>query len=226
MGYDLHVYTNENGGENSLEELAGFAKKLGLKGLGIARLHTEKKQEFPDTGIDLVDVAVIKADNGIDEIARRIRNKAEIIAVYGGKYLVNRQACESRYVDILLHPELNRNDSGLDHISVRAAAENRTAIEVNFRQILEAYKRGRANILNHMKRNMMLCKKFNTDVVATSSSLSKWNMRSARELAAIAYLLGLDLGHAIDTTTIIPEEIVRINREKLAGKRWEGVTIE
>ncbi|MFH0836607.1 MAG: RNase P subunit p30 family protein [Candidatus Aenigmatarchaeota archaeon] len=226
MAYDLHVYTSRTIGENSLDEMISFAKKLGLKGLGIARLHTDKKQEFPETDIDLVDVVVIKAENGIDEIARRIRTKAEIIAVYGGKYLVNRQACESRYVDILLHPSLNRNDSGLDHVCVRAAADNRTAIEINFRQILEAYKKGRSSILTHMKRNIMLCKKFNTDVITTSSSLSKWNMRSARELASVAYLLGLDLGHAIDTSTIIPEEIVRINREKLAGKRWEGVIIE
>ena len=111
-------------------------------------------------------------------------------------------------------------------VCARAAAENKTAIEINFRQILEAYKRSRSNMLTHMKRNIMLCKKFNADVITTSASLSKWNMRSARELAAIAYLLGLDLGNAIDTTTIIPEELVRTNREKLAGKRIEGVVIE
>ncbi len=224
--YDLHVYTGRNIGENSLDEMIAFAKKLGLGGLGIVRFHTEEKAAFPSADIDLVDVILIKADGGIDEIARRMRNKAEIVAVYGGSYDVNRQACESKYVDILYHPELNRLDSGLDHICARAAQENRTAIEINFREILESYKRGRARVLNFMKRNIMLCKKYGTDVITTSSAMSKWNMRSGRELSSAAYLLGLDLGNAIDTTTRIPEELVRMNREKLSGRMWEGVHIE
>ena len=224
--YDLHVYTNRSNGENSVDEMIAFAKKLGLGGLGIARFHTQERLDFPKTDIDLVDVVLIKAGNDIDDIAREVRDKAEVIAVYGGNYDVNRQACESKYVDVLFHPELNRLDNGLDHICVRAAQENKTAIEINFREILESYEKGRARILGFMKRNIMLCKKYGANVITTSSALSKWNMRSARELASIAYLLGMDLGHAIGTTSTIPEELVRNNREKLAGKRWEGVYIE
>ena len=219
--YDLHVYTNQNIGENSLNDIMIFAKKLGLTGIGVVRYHTEKKPVFPKSDIDLVDVVLIKADREIDEIARNVRD-ADIVAVYGGKYEVNRQACESRHVDVLFHPEIGRHDSGLDHICTRAAQENNTVIEINAREIIESYKKGRAKILNSMKRNVMLCRKYNANVITTSSALSKWNMRSARELASIAYLLGLDLGYAIETTTAIPEELVMVNRQKIAGKRIEG----
>ncbi len=224
--YDLHVYTNHTIGENSLEEMAAFAKRLGFSGIGVIRFHTEPKKELPKADIDLVDVVLIKADKNIEEIAANIRKEAEIIAVYGGNYEINRQACESKYVDILFHPEFGRKDSGLDHICARAASENKTAIEINAREIIESYKKGRTRVLLSMKRNIMLCKKYGASIVTASSALSKWNMRSGRELASIAYLLGLDLGNAIDTVSRIPEEIVKINREKLMQKRFEGVREE
>lgn len=226
MTYDLHLYTNHTIGENSLEEMAAFAKRLGFSGIGVVRFHTEQKKNFPDVGIDLVDVVLIKTDRNIEEIAANIRKESEIIAVYGGNYDINRQACESKYVDILFHPEFGRNDSGLDHVCARAATENKTAIEINTREIVESYKKGRTRVLLSMKRNVMLCKKYNTNIITTSSALSKWNMRTARELASISYLLGLDLGNAIDTVSRIPEELVRVNREKLMQKRFEGVREE
>ncbi|MBI4895835.1 MAG: hypothetical protein HY831_05060 [Candidatus Aenigmarchaeota archaeon] len=224
--YDLHVYTSHTIGENSLEEMASFAKRLGFLGIGVVRFHTDPKKELPKTDIDLVDVVLIKADKNIEEIASSIRKEAEIIAVYGGNYEINRQACESKYVDILFHPEFGRNDSGLDHICARAAHDSNTAIEINVREIIESYKKGRTRVLLSMKRNIMLCKKYGTNIITTSSALSKWNMRSGRELASISYLLGLELGNAIDTVGKIPEEIVKINREKLMQKRFEGVIEE
>ena len=50
-------------------------------------------------------------------------------------------------------------------------------------------------------------------------------MRGGRELAAISHLLGMELGKAIDAASAVPEEIIRINREKLSGKRYEGVSV-
>ena len=76
-----------------------------------------------------------------------------------------------------------------------------------------------------MKKNIKLAKKYETRIVTTSGAVSKWGMRSGRELAAFAYLLGLELGESIATTSTVPEDVVRVNREKLAGNRFEGVSI-
>ncbi len=145
--------------------------------------------------------------------------------VHGGDYEVNRAACENPLVDVLCHPELGRKDSGLDHVCLNAAAENRVAIEINFREILESYKRKRVYILSGMKKNVRLARKYGVKVATASGAVGRYGLRSGRELAAITHILGLELGDAINSVSAVPEEIIRINREKLAGNRWEGVSI-
>ncbi len=226
--YDLHVHTSLSIGENSVEEMAHMAKTLGLAGIGIVRYANGHLPELPEVdGIDLVSSVMIKAKVGeLNALIEKNRNRAEVLLVHGGDYDVNRAACENSAVDVLCHPELGRKDSGLDHICVRAAHDNNVAIEVNFREVLESYKRNRVYILSSLKKNIDLCSKYETPVVISSSAVTKWGLRSGRELSSIAHLLGLELGKSIDATSVLPENIVKINREKLSGHRYEGVVIK
>lgn len=224
--YDLHVHTMLSIGENSVEEMAAMAKKLGLAGIGIVRYSN---QELPDVeGIELISSIMLKPPKAADlaGAAEKMRNKAEVLMVHGGDYDINRAACENPMIDVLCHPELGRKDSGLDHICVRAAHDNNVAIEINFREVLESYKRNRVYVLSSMKKNIDLCRKYETKIVTSSSAVTKWGLRSGRELSAIANLLGLELGKSIETTSAVPENIVKTNREKLSGKRFEGVRVE
>ncbi len=225
--YDLHVHTNLSIGENTIDEMVDFAKRLGLSGIGIVRYHPAQEEVVKRDDFDLVDVIMLKASKP-DELSvmiKKARKHAEIIIVHGGDFDVNRAACEDPMVDILCHPELNRRDSGLDHICVKAAAENDVAIEVNFREIAESFKLHRVRVLAAIRKNIDLCKRFNAPVVTSSSAVNRWGLRSGRELASVAHVLGLDLTKAIDTTSIVPENIVLRNREKLQNKRWEGARI-
>ena len=226
--YDLHVHTALSIGENSVDEIIEMAKRLGLSGLGIVRYYVGRIEKIPESkDIDLVSVIIIKPDSKeeLDALAKKIRNRVEVLMVHGGDYDINRAACENSMIDILCHPELGRRDSGLDHICVKAAQENDVAIEINFRETLESYKRQRVYILSSMMKNIKLCNKYNANVITTSGTVTKWGMRGGRELAAITHLLGLDLGKAISSVSTIPIEIVKKNREKLANKRWEGVKV-
>jgi ribonuclease P/MRP protein subunit RPP1 len=226
--YDLHVHTTLSIGENSVDEVIDMARKLGLSGLGIVRYYTGRIEKMPEKkDIDLVSAVIIKPDSKeeLDATAKKIRNKVEVLMVHGGNYDVNRAACENSMVDVLCHPELGRRDSGLDHICVKAAQENNVAIEINFREILESYKRQRIYVISSMMKNIKLCRKYNTNVITTSGAITKWGMRGGRELAAITHLLGLDLGDAISSLSTLPMEITGKNREKLANKRWEGVKV-
>src|SRR3989344_6525930 len=224
--YDLDVHTSLSIGENTLEERADMAKRLGLAGIGVVRYYAGGHAALPEIdGIDIVNCLMIKAarTDELNSFVDKARPRADVLLVHGGNYDVNRAACENSAVDVLCHAELGRKDSGLDHVCVRAAHDNNVAIEVNFREVLESYKRNRIYVLSSLKKNIELCKKYDVKIVTTSSAVTKWGMRSGRELASIAHLLGLDLGKAIETTTTIPEQIIRENREKLAGKRYEGV---
>ncbi len=229
MFYDLHVHTNLSIGENSIEEIVAFAKQLGINSIGVARyFNGTKLEKLPRIeGIDIVNSIIIKPNDTeeLKALAKKARSKAEVLMVHGGDYDVNRASCENPLVDVLCHPELGRKDSGLDHICVKAANENNVAIEINFREILESYKRKKAHVLSLMERNVKLCSKYNARVVTNSGAVTKWGLRGGRELAAVTNLLGMDLGAAIESVSTIPEDIIRTNREKLAGKRWKGVSI-
>ncbi|MBS3051319.1 MAG: hypothetical protein J4400_04165 [Candidatus Aenigmarchaeota archaeon] len=226
MNYDLHVHTTLSIGENSVEDMVGMGKRLGLSGIGLVQYFPSVSELPQFEGIDLISSVMIKPARleEVGKLADRARDRAEVLMVHGGDYDVNRAACENSMIDVLCHPELGRKDSGLDHICVRAAHDNNVAIELNFREVLESYKRNRIYILSAMKKNIELCKKYDAKIIVSSSAVTKWGMRSGRELASIAHLLGLDLGRAIETTSTIPEQMVRENREKLAGKRYEGVS--
>ncbi len=226
--YDLDVHTSLSIGENPIEEMALVAKRLGFSGIGVVRYYTGHLDELPKVdGIDVINSVMIKAGKAeeLNGLAEKVRNKSEILMVHGGDYDVNRAACENSLIDVLCHPELGRKDSGLDHICARAAHDNDVAIEINFRELLESYKKNRVYVLSSMKKNIELCKKYETRIVTSSSAVTKWGLRSGRELASIAHLLGLELGMAIETTSTVPEAIVKANREKLSGKRFEGVRI-
>jgi RNase P/RNase MRP subunit p30 len=225
--YDLHVHSSLTIGENTVEEMALMASKLGLTGIGIVR-YSQDVIELPKVeGMDIISCIEIKPKSleDMDKEIKRVRDKAEILIISGGDYDINRASCENPMVDIIAHPELGRKDSGLDHICAKAAQENNVAIELNFKSLLESYKKKRSNVLSSMKKNVKLCNKYGAKIMVVSGAISQWGMRSAREMAALAKILGMDLGNAILTTSMIPDEMVRTNREKLSGKRIEGARI-
>lgn len=229
MFYDLHVHTALSIGSDAVEDTAGFAKQLGLAGIGVVQYFGSRLEDLPAAeGIDIVRVLMLKPRDAseLEKLALRSRKKCEILAVHGGDYEINRAACENSMIDMLAHPELGRKDSGLDHITMKAAADNGVAIEINFREILETSRRMRIYMLSGMRKNIGLAGKYGAPVVVASGAVTKWGLRGGRELAAVAHLLGMDLGDAIKCASDVPKSMVERNREKLADKKWEGVEIE
>ena len=214
--YDLHVEVADAVSAVKHAKLLGFS--------GIALMNAEQKSGNED--IFSIISAVMIRPKSVEELKRELekfRPKAEIIAVHGGIYDVNRAACEDPRVDLLCHPERGRSDSGLDHICAKAAAENNVAIEINFSDLLNS--RSRPKQIYFMQRNIYLCSKYGAKLITTSGASEIWEMRAPRELASIASVLGLDIGVAIDSVSSIPEEKININREKLSGSRVGGVKI-
>ncbi len=225
MFYDLHVHTAASIGENKLEEMADMAKRIGLDGIAVVSYFPDVAEFEKIEGIDIVNAVMLKPANvqEFEKLISKARPKAELLYVHGGNYDVNRAACESSAVDMLCHPELGRKDSGIDHIVMKAAADNKVAIEVNFREILESHGRNRTNILSSMRTNVMLASKYEAKIVATSGAVNIWGMRAGRELAAFLNLMGMDLGESLDAMSNVSKQMIAENRERLAGKRREGV---
>ena len=73
---------------------------------------------------------------------------------------------------------------------------------------------------------LLLHDEFNVPIVVSSGVAEERFMRFPRDMASLAYMVGLDEASALDAVSTIPEAIVKRNREKLS-KRFvaPGITI-
>jgi ribonuclease P/MRP protein subunit RPP1 len=158
------------------------------------------------------------------KIAKNMRKKVEVLLVHGGNLEINRAACETPEVDILTHPELGRNDAGLDYVAAKLARENKVAIEFNFRSLLLSYKKSRADIFSRMLENAKLVRKAKAPFIITSGAVEPYDLRSPYELMAFGKALGLN---PKESKNGLSERILKENRKRLGGK-WvmPGVEIE
>lgn len=153
-----------------------------------------------------VNTVFLEADNW-GELKRKIRENredADVLAFRGGDEELNRNACESSKLDILLHPEKNRKDSGLNHVMAEAAAENSVAIGLDFTQLKNSGKK-RMHLLAHWRKNLKLCEKYDTSYLVTTGAEKKHQLRGPRELKALIDSIGYSGRKAVSET---PEGIL------------------
>jgi len=224
---DLHVHSAFSGGTSSLEQLASTAKELGYTGICFAeyfqnesqlkKLKEEVAKVSQKVGIEIYLGFEARNPKELYNLVER-RRMFDILLVQGGDLKMNRLACETPQVDILTHPENNRNDSGLNQVLVKFAAENNVAIEVNFREILLASKRTRNMIMRHMSQNVRIAKKFHAPMILCSGGISHFELRDPQIMISMANQLGLELNEAKDSISKIPENIIKQSKERKSDK--------
>lgn len=227
MNYDLHIHSAFSEGESSLEELASTAKALGYKGICFAeyyegknqikKLQAEIKKVKQKIGIEIFLGFEARSVKEL-KFLEKIRRNFDILLARGGDLELNRIACETPEVDILTHPEYERLDSGLDHVSVKLAVKNRVAIEVNFREILISSKATRSKILANIQNNIKLAKKFKAPIILCSGALSHFELKDPNVIVSFATQLGLELKESKDAITKIPESIIKQAKERKSEK--------
>ncbi len=226
MTYDYHCHFE------NLEEGVRIAESLGLSGI-CATINWTKQKDFEEfkeriSGLKTrIDVAVAVELDGkagrVRDLAKFLRKHVDIISVHGGDSAVNRIAIETPEVDILIHPEFKREDSGFDHVMAKLSKKNNVAIEFSFSDLIYTYKKDRASILSKLLENAKLVKKFGSPFVLTSGAFNEWNLRSGSELLSFGRVLGFNdkqIKHSLS------DWIIKENRKKLGkGFVMPGVEI-
>lgn len=211
--YDLNIQPDNL---EELDEIVETAKRLGYSGIGLVEKYANldsfrKIQEKAKLTkeIRIIPGILVEAD-GVKEFKRAVlkaKKYSNFIVVSGGEYKINRAASEDTRVSILSHPEYKRSDSGIDHVIAKFAAENRVAIEMNFHEIMETFRKIRSFVLGHMRLNLELAKKYGAPVIITSGARCRWDMRDPRELAAIGQVLGMSLEESMCSVSETPKNI-------------------
>ncbi len=194
------------------------------------RNTSDKMKEFAEelgwskTNCEFTTVFLEADDWG--ELKRKIGDKredADVLVFKGGDEELNRKAVSDTRVDILLHPEHGRKDSGIDHVVAEEAAENKVAIGFDLQQLVTGSKQ-KSHILKHWRRNLKLCEKYGTPYVITTGASDRYELRAPRDLKSIIDSLGHKGSKAVSKH---PKNILeRAKKAKDGGVVRPGVEVE
>lgn len=141
------------------------------------------------------------------------REEADVLVFRGGDEGLNRKAAGDSRVDVILHPEKGRKDSGIDHVVAKEAAENRVAIGFDFQQLMRDNK-AQTHVLSSWRRNLKLCEKYDTPYIITTGTTEKYGLRAPRDLESIIDSLGYSGRRAVsEYPGKILERSDRVNEE-------------
>ena len=222
--YEPNVHSLPEGSD-SASRMALAAKKLGYSGIIISN-HTSSGRPFGLDAVGLVtgiEVAIGSEITATDQRslharAASLRERADFIAVHGGDEKINRAACEDPNVDLLAHPYWGR--AGIGVAAARAARDNQVAIALDLSPMIRLRGAGRVRWMEAVKRDMGVIEKFDLDIMITTGSRSHLDLRSPRDLVAMAGLLGLERDRAVEALAL-PKTILDLNR-----RRWTSVGVE
>jgi ribonuclease P/MRP protein subunit RPP1 len=212
-------------GSDSASRLAFAAKRLGYDGIIISnhscfidifrpRAAFEIKSIDVNFGIEIVGTNPKALRNWIS----KMRSRYAFIAIHGGSENINRAACEHPEVDVLLHPEEGRRV--LSIAAARAAEHNQVAIGFDLSPLIRLRGITRARWIELIKRNIILARKFDLQIMITTGPKSHFDMRTPQELGALAEITGFESSE-IEAALNLPGKILELNK-----KIWLSTGVE
>jgi RNase P/RNase MRP subunit p30 len=171
-------------------------------------------------GLDFVVRADFKPRNQEDlmRFLRKFRRKAEVICIVCDDKEIARSAAKDHRVDLLNFPSLDYHKRFFDRAEAELAFSNQTALEIDVKSLLILEGPPRVRLLSCLRREVALAKEFHVPIVLSSGVSEERLMRMPRDLASLAYLLGLSESEALDAVSTNPTRVVAANREKLSQR--------
>jgi len=173
-----------------------------------------------EAGIDFASRVDLRprAPNELIHQLRRLRRKFEVVCVSCENKAVARQAAKDRRVDLLNFPLLDFRRRFFDRAEAELASNSLAALEVDIKPLLVLHGPLRVRLLSSLRREVAIAKEFHVPVVVSSGVGRELLLRKPREMAALAFLFGLDETSALEAVSQSANAIFKRNREKLSAK--------
>lgn len=136
------------------------------------------------------------------------------VVVQGSSEEVIRLASEDPNVDLLVHPCDSRRPLGI--ATARAARQNQVSIGFDLYPFIHLRGSSRARWMQALLHNLELVRKFHIRPAITAGALSHLDLRSPRELMALAEVAGFEPDEAAAALQW-PEWLLKQNRRMWAG---------
>ena len=211
-------------GSASASRLALTAKRLGYPGIIICNQEPHKLFR-PEAiqfikGIEVAIGAEVMAQNAkaLKSRISALRSRYPFLVVRGTTDEIIRVASEDPNVDVLLHPCDGRRPLGI--ATARAARLNQVAIGFDLSPMLHLCGSPRARWLEALRRNLLFSRKFDLSPVITIGARSHLDLRSPRDLIALAEVAGFEPDEAKKALSL-PGKLLDLNRRK-----WQSPGVE
>ncbi len=187
--YDFYVHP----APDSIAQLTFEAKRYGYSGVAITNSQINPDEAEKPNGFSIYSAVEIscKPSKLRDEIKKHNR-KREIIIAKGADEEFNRAVVETEGIDILLQP------SKFNNVLAQAAQDNSVAIGFNAGSIIHTRDEARVRELTVMRANLKHARKFGLQIILTGDYYSIYDLRSPREIAALASLFGMTAKEAVN----------------------------
>ena len=127
-------------------------------------------------------------------------------------------ASEDSHVDLLFPPCDIRHPLGI--AAARSAAQNKVAIGFDLSAMIYLRGQARSRWMEGLRHNLDLVRKFNLRPAITAGAASHLDLRSPRELMALAQVAGFEADEAAEALRL-PGRLLQLN-----GRRWAGPGVE
>lgn len=207
-------------GSSSASRMALAARSLGWGGIVILSRDPEvifmPEAAHKVRGIEVAIGAEAQAagSRALKSRIGSLYSRYPFVAVLGSSEEVIRMASEDPRVDLLLHPCDVRHPLGI--AAARAAAQNQVAIGFDLSPLIHLRGHNRARWMEALHHNLELVRKFHIRPVITAGAASHLDLRSPRELMALAGVAGFEPDEAKEALRL-PGRLLELNRRNWAG---------
>jgi ribonuclease P/MRP protein subunit RPP1 len=223
---DLHLRANFKD-QQATQGIISRAARLGYSQIAFGSTSKLNEEEYAkikamcyDSSVDFVSRADFypRSEMELTHFLRRFRRQFEVICILCDNKEVARQAAKDRRVDLLNFSSLDYHKRFFDRAEAELASGCLAALEVDIKPLLILEGPPRVRLLMSLRREVAVAREFGVPLVLSSGVGEQRFMRSPKDLASLAYLLGLDESFALDAVSTNPGAIVKRNREKLGSR--------
>ncbi|MBE6493434.1 MAG: hypothetical protein E7Z84_02340 [Methanosphaera stadtmanae] len=223
--YDFDIAPNE--------EIINTLEDFNYNGACIFYDSDEYNEKIKSSFLELNDSTNLNLYHGIrinetnpQILSKKIQKyyqKVDLIMVNGTNTKINRVACESPKIDILNHPYLNQNNSGINHVLAKLINENNITVSIDLNSILHHRGYYKSKILSQINQLLMLKRKYNFKTIITTGSTTFYDVRSPEEILLLSKLMDMNEEEAkkniSDNVTDIIENITIRKQSIVDGVR-------
>jgi RNase P/RNase MRP subunit p30 len=223
---DLHLRVNPKD-EQATQQLVNRAARFGYSLISIPSTSALREEELAklkatcnQLGMDFVSRVDFhpRTENDLTHFLRKFRRRFEVISIVCDAKEVARQAAKDRRVDLLSFPSLDYHKRFFDRAEAELASGSLASLEVDVKPLLVLEGPSRVRMFMSLRREVAFAKEFKVPLVISSGVGEEKFMRFPRDMASLAFTLGLDETSGLDAVSTNPVAIVLRNREKLSSR--------